>query len=35
LCVFRAEAAGDALDENLGVGSDENGHVKFSLIFAA
>ena len=22
----RAEFAGDALDENLGVGSDENGH---------
>ena len=26
LRVFRAEAAGDALDENLGVGFDENGH---------
>ena len=29
LCVARAEAAGDALDENLGVGLDEDGHGKF------
>jgi hypothetical protein len=26
LRVFRAKAAGDALDENLGVGLNENGH---------
>ena len=26
LRVFRAKAAGDALNENLGVGFDENGH---------
>ena len=30
LRVPRAEAAGDALDENLGVGFDENGHGKLS-----
>ena len=28
LRVPRAKAAGDALDENLGVGFDENGHGK-------
>ena len=27
LRVPRAEAAGDALDENFGVGFNENGHV--------
>ena len=28
LRMFRAKAAGDALDENLGVGFDEDGHGK-------
>jgi hypothetical protein len=27
----RAEAAGDALNENLGVGFDENGHREFKI----
>jgi hypothetical protein len=27
----RAEAAGDALDENFGVGFNEDGHVKIAI----
>jgi hypothetical protein len=33
--VSGAEAAGDALDEDLGVGFDENGHEKISSGFVA
>jgi hypothetical protein len=29
--MLRAEAAGDALDEDPGVGLNENGHGKFSI----
>ena len=32
LRVLRAEAAGDALDENFGVGFDENGHDKSNFV---
>ena len=31
LRVPRAEAAGDALDEDFGVGFDEDGHEKFTI----
>jgi hypothetical protein len=31
LGMSRAEAAGDALDENFGIGFNEDGHVKISI----
>jgi hypothetical protein len=31
LGVTRAEAAGDALDEDFGAGFDEDGHEKFTI----
>ena len=33
LRVFGAETAGDALDQDLGVGLDENGHLNFDFGF--
>ena len=32
LGVFRAKAAGDPLNEKLGLGCDENGHITFRLL---